>query len=76
MGKLRPDKRPFKFSTIKENNMSTSTSAKQQTIELGDLDLTQLAEIKKQLEEVTEEYIILVFLFRVNLIFLFRNYRI
>ncbi|GBB97208.1 hypothetical protein RclHR1_02940010 [Rhizophagus clarus] len=51
MGKLRPDKRPFKFLTKEENNMSTSTSAKQQTIELSDLDLTQLAEIKKQLEE-------------------------
>ncbi|CAB4438397.1 unnamed protein product [Rhizophagus irregularis] len=51
MGKFRPDKKPFKFSTIEENNMSASTSAKQPTIELSDLDITQLVEIKKQLEE-------------------------
>ncbi|CAG8629304.1 13772_t:CDS:2 [Rhizophagus irregularis] len=51
MGKFRPDKKPFKFSTIEEINMSASTSAKQPTIELSDLDITQLVEIKKQLEE-------------------------
>ncbi|RIA97648.1 Prefoldin-domain-containing protein [Glomus cerebriforme] len=49
MGKLRPDKRPFQLSTTEGNNMSTSTPVKQ--IELNDLDLTQLAEVKKQLEE-------------------------
>ena len=60
MGKLRPNRRPFQFyqehSTIKEDSMSTSTLAKQKTIELNDLDLSQLAEIKKQLEEVTGEH--------------------
>lgn len=63
MGKFRPDKKPFKFSTIEENNMSASTSAKQPTIELSDLDITQLVEIKKQLEEVTEDHIILIVFF-------------
>ena len=60
MGKLRPNRRPFQFyqehSTIEEDNMSTSTQAKQKIIELNDLDLSQLAEIKKQLEEVTGEH--------------------
>ncbi|CAI2173920.1 16757_t:CDS:2 [Funneliformis geosporum] len=59
MGKLRPNKRPFQFTIPsppsslieKEDTMTTSTAPKQQTIELIDLDLTQLSEVKKQLEE-------------------------
>ncbi|CAG8569428.1 6015_t:CDS:2 [Racocetra fulgida] len=48
MGKRRPNQ-PFRRPTEQEEEMSAAS--KQQTIELGDLDLPQLAEVKKQLEE-------------------------
>ncbi|CAG8738297.1 39613_t:CDS:2, partial [Gigaspora margarita] len=48
MGKRRP-KKPPRRPTVLEEEMSTVP--KQQTIELGDLDLPQLVEVKKQLDE-------------------------
>ncbi|RIB09408.1 Prefoldin subunit-domain-containing protein [Gigaspora rosea] len=48
MGKRRP-KQPPRRPTVLEEEMSTVP--KQQTIELGDLDLPQLVEVKKQLDE-------------------------